>query len=58
MSEDKNIFGVPFEEIFIKLDTETMEYLRKEAERANLRPDIVAASFIRNAVLEGKKMDL
>ena len=58
MSEDKNIFGVPFEEIFIKLDTETMEYLRKEAERANLRPDIVATSFIRNAVLEGKKMDL
>lgn len=58
MSEDKNIFGVPFEEIFIKLDTETMEYLRKEAERANLRPDIVAASFIRNAVYEGKKMDL
>ena len=58
MSEDKNIFGVPFEEIFIKLDTETMEYLRKEAERANLRPDIVAASFIRNAVYEGKRMYL
>ena len=58
MSEDKNFFGVPFEEICIKLDVETMEYLRKEAERANLRPDIVAASFIRNAVYEGKKLDL
>lgn len=58
MNEDKNFFGVPFEEICIKLDVETMEYLRKEAERADLRPDIVAASFIRNAVYEGKKMDL
>ena len=58
MSEDKNFFGVPFEEISVKLDVGTMEYLRKEAERANLRPDIVAASFIRNAVYEGKKMDL
>ena len=58
MSKDKNIFGISFEEISVKLDVETIEYLRKEAERANLRPDIVAASFIRNAVLEGKKMDL
>ena len=58
MSEDKNIFGIPFEEICIKLDEQTMEYLRKEAERGDLRPDIVAASFIRNAVYEGKKMDL
>lgn len=58
MSENKNIFGVPFEGICIKLDTETMEYLRKEAERDNLRPDIIAASLIRNAVYEGKRMDL
>lgn len=54
----KNIFNVPFEELTVKLDQETIDYLRKEAKRSDLRPDIIAASFIRNAVYEGKKMDL
>ena len=54
----KNIFNVPFEELTVKLDKETIDYLRKEAKRSDLRADIVAACFLRNAVYEGKKMDL
>ena len=54
----KNIFNVPFQELTVKLDQETINYLHKEAKRSDLRADIVAASFLRNAVHEGKRMDL
>ena len=55
---DRNIFNVPFEDLTVKLDKETIDYLQKEAQRSNLRADIVAACILRNAVSEGKKMDL
>lgn len=56
--EKKNIFGVPYAEITVKLDKETFEYLKKEAERTGLNPEIIAASFLRNDAKMRKMMDI
>lgn len=56
--QNKNIFGVPYKEITIKLDKETLSYLQKEAERTDLNPEIIAASFLRNDAKMRKMMDI
>ena len=44
--QKKNLFGVPYREIKVKLDKETFDYLKEEAERTDLIHEILAASFL------------
>ena len=51
-----NAYGVPYENVVIRLDKPTIDYIETEAKRCGLNPAQVATAFLRNACAEGKRM--
>ncbi len=56
--QNTNAYGIPYDDVVLRLDEPTLEYLEEEARRCGLSPAIVAASFLRNACKEGKRMNI
>ena len=54
--QQANAYGVPYEDVVIRLDKPTIDYIEAEARRCGLNPAQVATAFLRNACAEGKRM--
>lgn len=53
-----NAYGVPYDEVVLRLDKPTIDYLEEEAKRCGLAPAIVATALLRGACKEGKRMNI
>ncbi len=53
-----NAYGVPYEEVVLRLDKPTLDYIEREAERCGLSPAVVATSFLRSSCKDGKRMNV
>lgn len=53
-----NAYGVPYDEVVLRLDKATIDYVEEEAKRCGLSPAIVATAFLRAACKEGRRMSI